>query len=437
MALCKRMIMIVLAVLITTLPFLQGVYAGPVSGQAIRVVLDGKEMRFEVPPVIRQGRTMVPMSSLFMALGARVTWESRSKTVTAVKGNTRIVLQIGSKYATVDSRRVVLDVCPFIQDGKTLVPAAFISQSLGASVKWDAAAYTVFITRPGGTTAASREFAFQGIHIGDSEEHVVTSLGEPGRKDISEYGFEWYVYNRDYTKYIQVGIRNGKVVGIYTNAAGWKSRRGIEAGSTRTQVEKAFGKPLAYIEKGNTRYSLQDPEERGAFLLEGSYVTVFYDIHNQHAVTAIQLIEKATELSLNGYYGKAGERLGSSYERQAFDLANAIRFREGKKPYAWDERAALTARTHSSDMAENGYFSHENLQGKNPFDRMGDNGLVYRQAAENIACGQPSAIFAHEAWMNSAGHRRNILGDCSKLGVGVSFGGTYKVYYTQNFYTPG
>jgi uncharacterized protein YkwD len=87
-------------------------------------------------------------------------------------------------------------------------------------------------------------------------------------------------------------------------------------------------------------------------------------------------------------------------------------------------------------MAENGYFSHINLQGKSPFDRMDANGLIYRQAAENIACGQFNAIFAHEAWMNSSGHRSNILGECSKLGVGISFGGTYKVYYTQTFFSP-
>ncbi|MFM1655740.1 CAP domain-containing protein [Brevibacillus sp. B_LB10_24] len=73
---------------------------------------------------------------------------------------------------------------------------------------------------------------------------------------------------------------------------------------------------------------------------------------------------------------------------------------------------------------------------KSPFDRMKKDGIIYKQASENIAAGQTSAIFAHESWMNSAGHRKNILGDYSRLGVGMSFGGTYSTYYTQNFYQP-
>ncbi|MDU2198224.1 MAG: CAP domain-containing protein, partial [Peptostreptococcaceae bacterium] len=70
-----------------------------------------------------------------------------------------------------------------------------------------------------------------------------------------------------------------------------------------------------------------------------------------------------------------------------------------------------------------------------PFDRMKKEGITYISAGENIASGQFSAIYAHEALMNSKGHRKNILGNYKYIGVGVDFGGTYKIYYTENFYT--
>ena len=62
-------------------------------------------------------------------------------------------------------------------------------------------------------------------------------------------------------------------------------------------------------------------------------------------------------------------------------------------------------------------------------------GITYITAGENIASGQFSSIFAHEALMNSPGHRKNILGNYKYIGVGVDFGGRYKIYYTENFYT--
>ena len=61
--------------------------------------------------------------------------------------------------------------------------------------------------------------------------------------------------------------------------------------------------------------------------------------------------------------------------------------------------------------------------------------IEYIRSGENIAAGQINAIYAHEALMNSLGHRKNILGNYDNIGVGVSFGGHYKIYYTQNFYS--
>jgi uncharacterized protein YkwD len=284
---------------------------------------------------------------------------------------------------------------------------------------------------------SDREFQVRGISIGDYELNVIAQLGQPARKDLSEYGFYWYIYNKDYANYIQVGMHKGRVVGLYSNVDNWSSQSGIRIGSSSSKVIEAYGTGLDHIEKGNIRYLLANSkDESPKYLIDDSYVNIFLDQHNSNTVTAIQIIEQSVEMSLNSFFGVPSEGLRKSYERQVFDLSNSVRTRFGKKAFVWDDLIANTARKHSKDMADNGYFAHQNLSGKSPFERMDDDGIHYRAAAENIAAGQTSAIFAHEGWMNSIGHRNNILADIEKLGVGVHFGGSYETYYTQNFYTP-
>ena len=281
-------------------------------------------------------------------------------------------------------------------------------------------------------------FQVRGIAIGDSEQNVVDQLGTPARRDLSEYGFEWYIYNQDYENYIQVGIHQGRVVGLYTNVDIWSAKSGVHLGSSATMVRTVYGDSLASIKKGNTIFQINvsSQDESPRYLIDGSYVNFFLDKHNHNTVTAIQIIDEEIELSLQDFHGEPSDELRRSFESQVFDLANSVRVRLGKKAFIWSEEIAKTARKHSKDMAISDFFAHTNLSGLSPFDRMDDDGINYSSAAENIAMGQSSAIFAHEGWMNSEGHRENILSDIERLGVGVYLGGSLEAYYTQNFYTP-
>ncbi|MCR8843352.1 CAP domain-containing protein [Paenibacillus sp. SC116] len=282
----------------------------------------------------------------------------------------------------------------------------------------------------------AREMTLQGISIGMTEAQLVKKLGQPARKDTSEYGFKWYIYNKDYKKYLQVGVSNGKVVGLYSNSTGWTSKKGIKVGTSRTQVEKLYGKPIKEIKKGNTIYRYNQVPNSAIYAVDNTYTTVFYDKHRKNIVTAVQVIDKQTELAFKSFHGKPSKELQQSFERQLVDLANAFRAQMGKKPFKSDASIANTARKHSQDMIKRDFFDHKNPDGKSPFDRMDDDNINYTAAAENIAAGQTSAIIAHEGWINSKGHRENILGDFARLGVGVAFGGDMEVFYTQNFYTP-
>ncbi len=125
----------------------------------------------------------------------------------------------------------------------------------------------------------------------------------------------------------------------------------------------------------------------------------------------------------------------AAYEQEVFDLVNQIREENGLEPFVYNETLAETARAHSQDMIDRDFFDHYNPDGKSPFDRMRDNGLSYSMAAENIAVGYPSPEAVVEGWMNSEGHRANILGGCEELGVGLALGGSYGYYWTQCFAT--
>lgn len=112
----------------------------------VKVMLDGKEMSFDQPPIIEDGRTLIPFRAIFEALKAEVDWDEKTKTVKGIKGNLIIELIIGEKNAKVNSQTTELDVAAKIKNERTLVPIRFVSENFGAKVDWDGNTKTVFIT---------------------------------------------------------------------------------------------------------------------------------------------------------------------------------------------------------------------------------------------------------------------------------------------------
>ena len=119
------------------------------------------------------------------------------------------------------------------------------------------------------------------------------------------------------------------------------------------------------------------------------------------------------------------------YEQQVVTLVNAERAKYGLAALTLDETLCGYARVKSQDMHDQGYFSHTSPTYGSPFDMMRAFGVSYRTAGENIAMGYATPAAVVEAWMNSEGHRANILSaNYTTLGVGyVADGG----YWTQWF----
>jgi uncharacterized protein YkwD len=142
--------------------------------------------------------------------------------------------------------------------------------------------------------------------------------------------------------------------------------------------------------------------------------------------------EEGTGGSGQGSGGGSGPQQDTSAEAQVLSLVNAERAKVGCSPLTPDPALASLAEGHSRDMAERGYFSHTTPDGSSPWDRAAAAG-VENMGGENIARGQSDAQAVMEAWMNSEGHRANILNcDFRTLGVGAHFaqGGPW---WTQAF----
>ncbi|QPC47546.1 copper amine oxidase N-terminal domain-containing protein [Mangrovibacillus cuniculi] len=105
-----------------------------------------------------ENRTLLPLRSLFEALDATVSWDSKTNKITVVKQNTTIVLTVNSNTATVNGKMQTIDVPAKVYDGATLVPVRFMTEQLGGSVEWNKERHTVIIE----TSVAQIEVFVQG-----------------------------------------------------------------------------------------------------------------------------------------------------------------------------------------------------------------------------------------------------------------------------------
>lgn len=121
----------------------------------------------------------------------------------------------------------------------------------------------------------------------------------------------------------------------------------------------------------------------------------------------------------------------SAYEQKVVELTNQERAKQGLPALKLDTELSKVARAKSQDMQSKGYFSHTSPTYGSPFDMMKQFGISYRAAGENIAMGQRTPEEVVKAWMNSEGHRANILnGSFTHIGVGYVESGNY---WTQMF----
>ena len=166
------------------------------------------------------------------------------------------------------------------------------------------------------------------------------------------------------------------------------------------------------------------PDSRAHILLEGAtHIGVgLYILRSQWVV-------KIGSPSESDAQPPQGNDRATEFEQEVLRLVNIERANHGVAPLQWHAEAAAVARAFSVDMHTRGFFSHTCPDGSTPWDRMRAAGIPFGAAAENLASGQRTPQSVVNAWMNSAGHRANILNPAlTHLGVGF-----HNYLWTQKF----
>lgn len=398
--------------------------------------VDGRRVSLDVPPRIVQGRTVVPLRFLAEALGATVTWEPAARMVTCELGERRTVLWIDRTEARVNGQPAELDVPPTIAGGRTMLPLRFVAEALGAEVVWSAEQRSIVVTHPAGGSGGSDRaepaagLTVHGVGIGAGAAQVEQALGQPLRRDPGADGISWWIYHQDYRHYVQVGLRAGKVAVIYSNDG--FTLGGVGVGAGRAAVNAGFDIPdRLVLDRQGVRTIVPQQKDAPRALVDGVVVTFYFDRVDGDRLSAVLLSDVTAFWQTFSDTLDAADpaAVQAAYARQLLDLANTARVRRGLTPLVWDAAVAKVAAGHSHDMWQNGFFSHTSPTAGSLSDRFAAAGLSRYGVGENIAKGQATPFEAHEQWLNSTGHRSNMLNP-----NWIAFGaGVVQRLYTQNF----
>ena len=166
--------------------------------------------------------------------------------------------------------------------------------------------------------------------------------------------------------------------------------------------------------------------------LEAALVPVF-DPALRETISRLRTVEPGSAESYKLPYKVETAPPAPDLEARMLELVNRERTSRGLSAVEPDPELTATARKHSADMFARGYFSHYTPEGKDPFERMRDDGVRFRTAGENLALA-PTLEIAHNGLMNSPGHRANILRpQFGRLGIGILDGGRAGLMVTQKF----
>jgi len=250
-------------------------------------------------------------------------------------------------------------------------------------------------------------------YLGMTTSELTALAGSPSETLPSISGYTWYVFGTaNYSNFFMAGIQNNKVIALCSAGKGF-SYQGAKMGDVNPSV------------------SATDCE-----------AILFTDINDNNILHAVLLTDSnhwsADNMSWDfKSYGTFTSATLAGESKVNFHLTNAFRAYHGRSILQWSSAAATSALLHSEDMAKNDYFSHTNLNGKSSADRMTQQGIRWYYCGENISAGYYGGINSYDGWVNSSGHRNNMLNaNFEYLGVGkaIDKDSTYYIYNTQNFY---
>lgn len=298
----------------------------------VRVFIEDDEIFFTdaKPYIDNNNRTMVPLRFVAENLGATVSWIHLTQTVNIEKDDTLISIKPGERSILVNGKIKIMDTYMEFNkaQGRNYVPLRFISENMGSNVDWHSKDQDLIISikekpsppnnknineKPSSKSNKNinekpvlpsnkninkkSDSGIYGISIGDSTDTLILTLGEPDRIDPTPYEYELWVFNQDVANYIQVGIKDSKIVSIYSNSKNWEYK-GLHAGISINQAKKTlkFENSINFkFDNADFTISLSDENPKEKLLArmnsenESFFIEIFIDIHNDNSITAAKL----------------------------------------------------------------------------------------------------------------------------------------------------
>lgn len=254
------------------------------------------------------------------------------------------------------------------------------------------------------------------------DDEVIATAG-------SEYEGEFHILNDDDAFHMLL-INDGRVTGLYTNSDEVSINSVSIQNMDRPLIREVYGEPVKTVDKGDKRLVVEN-SEYDVFEINDIYVFFFYDLHEDDKVNGLLTVKKSEMRHAESMYNHPSV---SDNEQVNFHLINASRVKYGFESLEYDEDVGEAAGLHSTDMSDNGYFSHVSPDGGTLKERIEKQEIPYSLAGENIATGHTSPIFSHHSLLNSKEHRVNTLNDSySHIGIGVDYDFEDVPYYTENY----
>jgi len=174
----KKIIMVITVVIVMTSIFS---ILNVLGEMPLRILINGDRLFFpDAQPFIdANGRTQTPARFIGEELGATVTWDGSAQKATFVKGSNKLILYIGKKEYELDGKKLEMDTAALLQEGRTFVPARYVAEAFGATVRWDSVIRTVYIDTNGSvvpTPQATKDPVYGWIKVETDLTYVEYSM---------------------------------------------------------------------------------------------------------------------------------------------------------------------------------------------------------------------------------------------------------------------
>ncbi|MEY8320040.1 stalk domain-containing protein [Lachnospiraceae bacterium 46-61] len=375
----------------------------------VSIQIDGTYLELSDSPKIIDGNTLVPIQDISAILNIPINWNENTNTIDIYGKENTYTLEINNNVVKCENNdTIILNTAPTIINNKTFVPIRFIAESMGTDVLWDDFSRTIFITtrkelQNNNLEKIELSLGNKKVYTGELVSMLKKDFGEPSRIEKSIYNLDWYIYNHDYKQFIMVAVKDNIVVGYYTNAKG-------------------------FILNDKIQYDMIYSDDN-----IDSQITIYKDSNNNEKIYGVLVV-------LLPYQN---EEIISSPEflniqaKENFDILNTFRTNYNLPILEWDNLLVESSELHCIDMAEKGYFSHNSLDGRTHKDRILTTGIKDTVAwGENIVAGPKLAIDMFDLWINSSGHRTNMLREnFTHVGIASIYkeNSIYSYYSGQNF----